>query len=605
MLKTTIRAISFMKLGERGKFLVFLGLRALVTIFDLVAIFAFGYLATSIALFITSGSDSSRVIDLGGLLVPAVNAQTLPFWATSILVLFLLKAVASISLTRKLALFLALIEARAATVVVDRAYGEGLEAARSTSHEEIYFAVQIGSPAAFNAVLNSVGTLFAEGVLFVFVLISFFLVDPLAALGTVVYFGIIAAVIQFFIGHRMQKSSEAVKEGSISGSKAISDLGEVLREATVLGKKVDFHKKVFQARERAASSLADQLTLSGLPRYIVETALIIAVAIFVLAQASTGDLVQASGTLGIFLAGGLRLTASLLPLQNAFFSIKKSIPAADSALKFLANHAPQTQNPTGIKRRQETAPWPVEVKFNNVSFTYRDATTPAVTNLTLRVSAGQHVAIIGSSGSGKSTIADLMMGLLTPSDGAVSVGGQSPTEMIRLTPGRLSYVPQNPGMISGSVKDNITLGEVDSEVDSNRLEYAIHASHLGSVLEALPDGLSTNIGKRRDELSGGQLQRVGLARALYSNPGLLVMDEATSALDADSENEISKALEEMRGEVTVVLIAHRMNTVQKADVVYLIDQGQIVASGTFSELLRQNKQVQKIAKLMAIRSSDN
>jgi ABC-type multidrug transport system fused ATPase/permease subunit len=136
-----------------------------------------------------------------------------------------------------------------------------------------------------------------------------------------------------------------------------------------------------------------------------------------------------------------------------------------------------------------------------------------------------------------------------------------------------------------------------------RLEAAVSASHLKHVLESLPEGLHTDLGKRRDELSGGQLQRIGLARALYTQPGLLVMDEATSALDADSENEINKALDEMRGKVTVVLIAHRLNTVQRSDVVFLVEEGEVSASGTFPELLKSNTKVQRLAKLMSIDST--
>jgi ATP-binding cassette subfamily C protein len=124
-------------------------------------------------------------------------------------------------------------------------------------------------------------------------------------------------------------------------------------------------------------------------------------------------------------------------------------------------------------------------------------------------------------------------------------------------------------------------------------------------LAELPEGLNTNLGKRKDELSGGQLQRIGLARALYAQPGLLIMDEATSALDAESENEINKALDEMRGKVTVVLIAHRLNTVQRSDVVFLVEKGQITASGTFPELLESNKTVQNLAKLMSIDDIQN
>ena len=603
--KTVTQALGFMTTRERMKYFLFLSLRSFVALFDLVGILAIGFLATSIALFITLGSDSSRVIEFGGFSIPAVTAQTLPVVAVLILGLFVAKAIVSILLTRQLAYFLARVEARAARTVADRAFGSGLGEARLHSKEEIYFAVQAGSPAAFNSVLNAVGTIIAEGLLFVLVIGSFLAVDPLSALGALVYFALIAAVIQLFIGNLMQSAATRAAEGVVAANTAIGDLGEVLREATIFGKKAFFFDKILTARIRTAASTASQLTLGGMPRYIVETALIIAVALFVLWQSASGDLVKAAGTLGIFLSGGLRLTASLLPLQSALLTIKQSIPVAEKALQFLTGKylsqltvSSQNLETNGVNRA-------VRVELRNVSFNYPDSDAKTLTGINLDIVEGQQVALIGPSGAGKSTLADLMLGLVKPSAGDLLIDGKDPEEVIASNPGRLGYVPQKPGMISGTVAENIALGVPADQVDQTDLTSAIAASHLKKVLSQLPEGVHTNLGKRKDELSGGQLQRIGLARALYSKPGLLVMDEATSALDADSENEINKALDEMRGKVTVILIAHRLNTVQRSDVVFLVEEGRITASGTFPVLLKSNKTVQNLAKLMSIDVVEN
>lgn len=586
---------------ERTKYFSFLAIRSVIAFFDLVGILAIGFLATSIALFITLGSDASRVITFLGVTVPAVTAQTLPAIATLILALFLGKAFLSILFTRQLAYFLAKIEARAARTVTERAFGAGLGESRLHSKEEIYFAVQSGSPAAFNTVLNSAGTIAAEGILFVLVIASFFALDPLSALGTLIYFSMVALIIQLFIGTLMQRAAVKSAQGTIDANTAIGDLSETLREATILGKKGAFFQKIFDARIKASASSATQLTLAGMPRYIVETALMIAVALFVLWQSASGDIVKAAGTLGVFLSGGLRLTASLLPMQSAFLSIKQSIPASDRALKFLESVSVQgAEESTFIGSKPESSSEPATVRFERVSFSYPNSGQNTIRNVSLDIAAGQQVALIGPSGSGKSTIADLILGLLAPTEGEVLVAGKEPNQIILQTPGRLTYVPQRPGMVTGTVSENIALGENIGELDISKLQDAIKAAHLIPVLEGLPQGVSTNLGKRKDELSGGQLQRIGLARALYSKPGLLVMDEATSALDAESENEINKALDEMRGQVTVVLIAHRLNTVQRSDVVFLVEEGRITASGTFPELLKSNLTVQNLARLMSI-----
>lgn len=581
-----------------------MSLRALVSVFDLIGILAIGFLATSIALFVTLGSSVNRVIEFAGLTLPAITAQTLPEVAIGILLLFVVKAVVSILLTRALAVFLAKIEARAARQVASAAFGQGLSDARKYSREEIYFAVQAGSPAAFNNMLNSTGTIVAEGLLFVLVIGAFFTVDPLSALGAIVYFGGIALIIQFFLGRLMHAAGTKNAEATVQGNSVIGDLSEVLREATILEKKDFFFDRLYHARLKAASSFASQFVLSGMPRYIVETALIIAVAIFVLVQSATGDLVSAAGIVGVFLSGGLRLTASLLPLQSALLNIKQVIPQASRALDLLVlgklrGNTGSLQTGSGS---QQSGPMTIDVK--NVSFNYPATIGNSLTDVSFSVSAGQQVALIGPSGAGKSTMADLITGLLEPSSGSVFVEQANPKEVIQKSPGRIAYVPQKPGIVSGTILENIALGVPIDEVNQDLLKQAIQDSQLSSVVNQLPDGVNTDLGKRRDELSGGQLQRIGLARALYTQPGLLVMDEATSALDADSENEINKALDAMRGKVTVVLIAHRLNTVQRSDQVFLMEQGQITGSGTFSELIQSSQTVQGLAKLMSIDSVD-
>ncbi len=563
--------------AERARYYLFLALRAIVGLFDMVGILAIGFLATSIALFITLGSDSSRVIEFAGVVIPAVTAQTLPIVAAVILALFLAKALFSILLTRSLAHFLALIEARAARQVAKAAFGTGLAQARKYSREDIYFAVQTGSPAAFNSLLNFTGTLVAEGTLFLLVIIAFIVINPLAALATIIYFGLVAWVMQALIGNRMKRASERVNEGTISANASIGDLSEAIKEATVLGKKDFFLDRIYESRVKAASNYATQFVLNGMPRYIVETALILAVSLFVLYQAIQGDLVSAAGTLGVFLSGGLRLTASLLPLQSALLYIKAAVPPAEKALDLLSElSAEQSEVASASKSASSATPEPAKVEIADLSFTYPNSREPTIKNLNLTIEPGQQVALMGESGAGKSTIADLILGLITPDSGTVLINGKVPANLAAAEPGYLGYVPQKPGLIAGTIEANIAFGIPFDEIDQSRLAQAIDAAHLTGVIESLPKGVHTDIGKRKDELSGGQLQRLGLARALYSQPGLLVLDEATSALDEESENEIKRALNELRGNVTILVIAHRQSSVGGSD--FVLSLGRYKAS---------------------------
>jgi ABC-type multidrug transport system fused ATPase/permease subunit len=588
---------------ERFVYFGFLSLRAIVALLDLTGILSIGFLATSMAIFITEGSDPNRVLEIGSLSIPAISAQSLPVISGLILLLFSSKAVFSILLTRQLAHFLARIEARAARVIANNAFGRGIEGARLNSREEILFAVQNGSPSAFNNVLNSIGTLSSEGFLFILVLTAFAIVNPAIALGAVLYFGLIGFLIQFFIGRVMHRTGIILTESTVEANGVLSDLGDVLREATIQGRRGYFYNRIFQSRLKTSGSFATQFVMTGMPRYIVETSLIIAIAIFVIIQAFSGDIASSAATIGIFLSGGLRLTSSLLPLQSALLIIKQAVPPATRALDLLEVEEDSSEENISTYLMEESR-GPLSVQIENLSFQYKGSFSKTLSNIDFQIPAGSQAAFIGVSGAGKSTLADLILGLLEPSAGKVSIDGVNPIELVAKYPGLLGYVPQKPGMISGTIAQNIALGVEPADINQGWLHDAISAAHLSDFIDSLPDGLETDLGKRKDELSGGQLQRIGLARALYSRPKLLVMDEATSALDAESESRINMALDEVRGKVTVILVAHRLNTIQRSNIVFLVENGRVVASGTFQELLKSNKTVQNLAALMAIDSEN-
>ena len=587
---------------ERYKWFFLTGLRALLSLLDLVGILAIGYVVTSTAVALTLGSDEDRVLQFAGVEIPAVNSQTLPWVAATVLSLFLAKAVFSLLLTKKAAYFVATIEARSAKVIAEIAFGGDLSESGKRSREEIMYAIQTGSPSAFNVLLTAVNALVVEGMLFIIICLGFLFVDPIAALAAVAYFGVVAFVIQYFTGTVLVKAGGISAESSIRANSAISDLASALRELIVLRKREKYIDLIYRARIDAADSTATQYFLSGIPRYIIEAALMIGVAFFALAQVLSGDIIKSAGTIGVFLSGGFRLTASLLPLQNAFMTISSVIATARTAHEILALEDKQVRRANSTLSTNpvsgERTATPIGVSFRNVSFRYPEASADAIHQISFAVEHGQQVALMGTSGAGKSTIADLICGVLVPYDGVIlrtTLGQDSSGES-----DRISYVPQRPGLVSGTILANVALG-LDAEfADRARALESLQFANLSDLISELPEGLDTPLGKMQEGLSGGQLQRLGLARALYSNPGLLVMDEATSALDADSENEIQMVLDRMRGKVTVVLIAHRLNTIQRADKVFLVDEGQVKDSGTFKELVSRNPSVERLVDLMRI-----
>jgi ATP-binding cassette subfamily C protein len=509
-------------------------------------------------------------------------------------------------LTRKSALFVARVESRAAKVIAQVSFGSDLSTAREKSREEVLFAVQTGAPAAFSVLFNQAGTIVAEGALFLVVATGFFFVDPLITFAAIAYFGLIAWAIQFFVGTLMNRSGEKVMSGTIRANAAITDLISVFRELSVLRARDSYITRIYNYRSEASRSGANQYFLSGMPRYVIESALLIGLALFVVAQALSGDLVSSAATIGVFLSGGFRLTAAMLPLQSALLTIKGIVPLAESAQEILARnneivlnssrdgeYPARFESAEAAKANTNSA---VRVAFKGVSYTYPGQSSQTLSDVSISIEAGTQAALIGPSGAGKSTIADVMCGLLIPTSGHVEIGGGLESSSIP----SVSYVPQKPGLVSGTIANNVALGVPEELTDLERVRECLSRAHLSDVIDALPNGIQSDLGKLQDSLSGGQAQRLGLARALYSRPGLLVMDEATSALDAESEAEIAKALDELRGTVTVVLIAHRLNTIQHADQVFLIENGRVTDRGEFKELVRRNRSVEKLVELMEI-----
>lgn len=585
---------------ERRKWFTLAFSRAGISFLDLAGILALGFVASSTVAFLSSGSDPSRVIEFAGFSLPAVTAKALPWVAAAILVAFLSKAFLALWLTRKMAFFVATIEARAARQIAETIFEGDIELVRSRSRHEVAYAIQFGSPAAFNSILNQAATILAEGALFLFICVGFLLVSPIATAVAVLYFGAIALTIQFFMGSLLKRTSALNKATTIEANGVLGDLIAVFREAATLGIRPSFIQKIYDARVSAASNLAKQTYLKGMPRYIIEAALLVGLGLFVVMQALSGNIIDSAGAIGVFLSGGFRLTAALLPLQTAFLNLKSATPIADSAHEILASQplVSAASKSTDRSNKNESLRLPAAVKFSAVSFSFGKDKSPAVREASFRIEPGEQVAFIGPSGSGKSTIVDLMAGILTPTNGIVEVSAEAADFV------SISYVPQKPGLIRGSVSDNVALGEPAHAVLDGKVRESLRRANLLEAINALPGGISADIGNYQDGLSGGQIQRLGLARALYTDPQLLILDEATSALDAESESKISEVLSDIRGKVTVVLIAHRLNTVQHADKVFLVNDGAIVDSGSFQELVQRNPSVERLVQLMSVQESD-
>jgi ATP-binding cassette subfamily C protein len=522
-----------------------------------------------------------------------------------IAVFFLLKAVLSIALARASSFFLADVEIVNATQIAQFLFSGGLSELRQYSKSEVQWAVTGSTNTTFSGVLGSVGTLVAESSLLILMFSLFVFVDPVAAVAITAYFLVVIGVFQALSSKRVKRSGRDFAEGNMDVTKIALDMFEAFKEISVLMKQPFFLDRFTRARRQYAYGDARMRFLQSIPRYFVETALAVGALAFVAWQLARGEVAEGLVTAGVFLTGGVRMMAALLPLQGAVMALRNQTEQAKTSQELLAKariRSAERESLDSLRTSNDGAPeisGGVEIRLESVTFSHVGVSRPAVREVSLSVAPGSLVALVGPSGAGKTTLADLILGLNTASSGQVLVAGISAQELRERHPGLMAYVPQRPGLVSGSLVDNVALGQVPEDVDDERVMEALKKARLEDFVAGLPEGIHTPLGKNLDSLSGGQIQRLGLARALYTNPKLIVLDEATSALDAEAEASISESIRNIGDDTTVIVIAHRLSTVQRADAVHVIDDGELIASGTFKELRKSVPMIQEYVRLMS------
>ena len=285
---------------------------------------------------------------------------------------------------------------------------------------------------------------------------------------------------------------------------------------------------------------------------------------------------------------------SLLPLQGAFNAMQDAStrggPAFNALLERRANR--RTASPELISEQLPS----LGITFSQVSFIYPDAARPVLIDIDISIDPLSKVAIVGPSGAGKSTLFDLATGFLEPISGSITIGGRSPRSILVGAPGTFGVVTQRPQLVTGSILENVSLLG-DEVTDTDKVAQCLTRAGLSRLTDG-PNWLKMPIRPDAGELSGGEIQRIGLARALYRDPKILFLDEATSALDAETESQIIEVLHRLKKEMTVVLIAHRLSTVMNADKIIYLDSGRVVAEGTFSELKQKVPDFAKAVDLM-------
>lgn len=432
------------------------------------------------------------------------------------------------------------------------------------------------------------------------VLIVLVVAQPMTALVTVIYLGLIASLMYFWMARRAVEAGRVNRDYSFKVASLMTDMVSALKEITLRNMAGEVAEVVHDNRIHTTRARANLSFLGTFPRFVLDGALIGGFLLVGGFAYLFGGPAGAIAAIALFGVAGFRLVPSLTSFQAV-------ITQATSNTIHVVNVLDDIRAAQGYLDRAEKvgheklAAEPKNLSLRGVDFTYPGASERALSDIDLDLPIGTTLGLVGASGSGKSTLVDLVLGLLTPSSGTTAIDGQPLEEVMGDWRSRVGYVPQDVALFDGTVAQNVALAW-RGEIDSVRVETALRKAQLWDVVAARADGPSTMVGDRGLSFSGGQRQRLGIARALYSDPLILVMDEATSALDTKTESDVTQAIHALRGEVTVISVAHRLSTIRDHDQVCFMKDSRIVAKGTFDEVVNAVPEFRVQANLAGLAS---
>jgi ABC-type multidrug transport system fused ATPase/permease subunit len=390
-------------------------------------------------------------------------------------------------------------------------------------------------------------------------------------------------------------------ELTINDSEVLLELVSGYREAFIRNRRGYFVDRVKRIKRDLADYSAELAWMPNISKYVVEIAFTLGTMAVAALQFVTSDSAKAVGSLTLFLAAGSRITPALLRAQQNLVAINGSISRAKQTIELFEKTNSDLSLPGyDSKIEIEHEGFESSIELSSLSYRYPGSNIDVLKSINLSIRPGETVAIVGPSGAGKSTLVDLVLGIYLPSAGTIKISGCTPVQSITKWPGAIGYVPQEVVLMSGSIAENIGSGFDISDISVELIKDALNIAKLDEFVATLPLGLNSKVGERGGNLSGGQRQRIGIARAMFTKPRLLVLDEATSSLDGQTEFEISEAIQGLKGKVTLILIAHRLSTVQKADRVVYLKDGEIVAQGSFDEVRKSVPDFDKQAQLMGL-----
>lgn len=584
---------------EKRKLLVLILAQSLSSLLDLLGVALVGIIGAVSISGVASQQPGSRVfkvISFVGISGQSMQNQVIVLAIATVLLL-LLKTVTGIALTKQSLKLMSYKSAEVTTALFSKTLSLKLIEIQEKSSQQTLYALTNSLVALIVGVLGTTVTIISDAFLSILLISALFLVDPLTATISFLLFGIIGIVTFIKLGRISQELGLQTSKLEVASSELVLQALDAYRETLVGNRQRYYEDSLWNLRKANAHIIATAGFLPHISKYVIEAGMVLGAFVLSALQFYLHDAFHAVATLTIFLAAGSRIAPAILRLQQSGIQIRNSLGVSRSALDLLNNAA---KNLDLSDAKSEHTNFSPHVILSNVDFKYPDAEKLALNNISLEIREGQFVAIVGPSGGGKSTLVDTILGVHQPLSGDVQLSGVTPLVSHVTWPGKTAYVPQQITIFDVSIAQNVALGLPFSEIDFKRVDACLNQAQLSDLTTRNTAGQSLVLGEKGNKLSGGQRQRIGIARALYSNPSFIIFDEATSALDVETEKSISDAIKALKGKKTILVIAHRLSTIKDADIIYYVDNGTILASGSLSELRKKIPAFERQAALSGI-----
>ena len=549
---------------------------------------------------LTAGDQVTRFLDL-------LNIDGLPqrnlliILGGTAIFFFIIKTILSVYFLRITLRYMSIRNAQISSSLVSKMLNRPIEKIFNKSIQHQIYNVTGGVERLVGGAVASLVVIASDLVLLLVILIGLMWVDPVTSIGTFFVFTGIGYLLYFLLHKRVAMLNNIYTYESIYFNQKVSEGINSFRDLFIKGGREFYVNEIRKTKMKLAGYDAEIKFIPNISKYTIEVSVILGIAVVAGIQFYLFDSNRAIAVISVFLAASTRIAPAIIRLQQNVIAVKSSLSGAKPTFELI-------DELNGVKELEKTETlisinhkdFSPRVNLKNLKFTYSDAMNETIQDISLEISEGKFIAFVGPSGGGKSTLVDLVLGLLAPSSGSITISGLTPVDAIKKWPGSIGYVPQDVFIENSTVKENICLGFNPELVPDDLVWQALELADLSDFVKDLEEQLSYRISDAGKNLSGGQRQRLGIARALLTKPKIVIFDEATSALDAETENRVSESILKLTGECTVIFIAHRLSVVRSADMIYYINKGLIVNQGTFQELRSINADFNNQANFMGI-----